>query len=281
MLHYSGKVWLGERQWLTVALLSRNKSAVFRTSSSVPPPWSRSAPRVPDRSVPPPRPGSVAPPPGSSVAPPWSRRVVPRPGSSVPPPWRGSVVPPRDRNVPPAWRGSVAQLPDKSVPPLWSRSVAIPRDRSVAPAWSRSAGPPPGRSVPPAWSRSAPASPGGAAGKFPVSPAGQSTKPCVGDLLGAGALGTGRREPLAISRTSLLVFLVRRATEEVMEDTVEDGEVEVEVTVDQFLNNNAPPPMKISVPLGTSKAADQGGIQSIKKIIKHLTINFDKKQILI
>ena len=79
----------------------------------------------------------------------------------------------------------------------------------------------------------------------------------------AGEVGTGRREPLVISRTSWLVSSVRRATEEAVEVTVEDGEVEVEVTVDQFLNNNAPPPMKISVLLGTSKVADQGGIQSI------------------
>merc|ERR1712226_941631 len=43
--------------------------------------------------------------------------------------------------------------------------------------------------------------------------------------------------------------------EEAVEVTVEDGEVEV--TVDQFLNSSAPPPMKIGVPLGTNKAADQ------------------------
>ena len=83
--------------------------------------------------------------------------------------------------------------------------------------------------------------------------------------LEAGGLATGRREPLVISRTSLLVFWVR-ATEGAVEVTVEDGEVEV--TADQFLNNNAPPPMKISVQLGTSKAADQGGFQCIKKVIK-------------
>ena len=83
------------------------------------------------------------------------------------------------------------------------------------------------------------------------------------EVLGAGEVGTGRREPLVISRTSWLVFLVRRATEEAVEVTVEDGEVEV--TVGQFLNSSAPPPMKISVPLGTNKAADQGGIQSIQK----------------
>ena len=47
---------------------------------------------------------------------------------------------------------------------------------------------------------------------------------------------------------------------------MEDGEVEV--TADQFLNNIAPPPMKISAQLATSKAADQGGFQSIKKVIK-------------
>ena len=82
----------------------------------------------------------------------------------------------------------------------------------------------------------------------------------------AGEVGTGRREPLVISRTSWLVSSVRRATEEAVEVTVEDGEVEV--TVDQFLNSSAPPPMKISVPLGTNKAADQGGIQSIKNLIK-------------
>ena len=88
------------------------------------------------------------------------------------------------------------------------------------------------------------------------------------ELLEAGGLATGRREPLGISRTSLLVFWVR-ATEGAVEVTVEDGEV-VEVTADQFLNNIAPPPMKSSVLLGTSKAADQGGIQSINKVIKQL-----------
>ena len=93
-------------------------------------------------------------------------------------------------------------------------------------------------------------------------------------MLGAGEVGTGRREPLVISRTSWLVYLVRRGTEEAVEVTVED--VEVEVTADQFLNSTAPPPMKISVPLETNKAADQGGIQSIRNS-KNLTTNWDKK----
>ena len=79
----------------------------------------------------------------------------------------------------------------------------------------------------------------------------------------AGGLATDRREPSGISRTSLLVFLVR---EEAMEVTVEVGAVEG--TAGQFRSNIAPPNMKISAQLGTSKVADQGGIQSIKKLIK-------------
>ena len=54
---------------------------------------------------------------------------------------------------------------------------------------------------------------------------------------------------------------------EAMEVIVEDVEVEEEVTVDQFLNSNAPPPMKISVRHGTSKAAEQVGIQSYNRYI--------------
>ena len=106
-------------------------------------------------------------------------------------------------------------------------------------------------------SRSAPAHQGEAVGRFPVSPARLSTRPCVEEgRLEAGVIGG--RDPLEQSRTLSPVCLEREVMEGEMEDIVEAGEVEVEAA-DQFLDSNAPPHIKMNVPPRVSKAVVQEG----------------------
>jgi len=93
--------------------------------------------------------------------------------------------------------------------------------------------------------------------KFPVSRVRLSTRLCVVVAGGTGADTGGLLEP---SRTSSLVSLAGEgieAMEDILEVTVGLGLGTVVGTADPFQNSNAPPRMRINVPLRISRAADQ------------------------